>query len=783
MKKPFILRSSIVALCAVTLATPSLVAALNDTFDSPGPAATITIVPGGQGLGPTIMQDPSNLANNILHLLNGENSQNNHYTYDQTDPGLFDTITASFDFRVTAGTAGLADGLGFMLIPTANFGVSGDGPSPTAEEPNVPGTFGLGIDVYQNINNVSVHWNNVQVNELNTNYAVDFRNNLVFNNIQVVLQRVGNGTNATVTMINDSLGFFGPPGTPVKVMETVMPNMLPYDHRVHFAARTGGENMNVDVDNVKMDYATPFVNTLPVAPTGHLFQDFDSAGATGYRAVQAATSNGTTFRPGPLIKAAEPGTNGAFLRIANDNVEGQNNRVVFDHAMDGGTSNMGEMLSFDIRFNSTDQPADGLGLLFLRTRDPNSGASNFDNDGIPSSEEPNHPNMLGIGFDVYPNGAPDVAPAVSLHWNGNTLTNAALPAELALGQFHRVQVLREPTASGLNVTVTAIPDVNGVAGAPVTLIDHFFVNGATNYDYRVEMSGRTGGANADHDIDNLVTSQIQRPQLATTQANFSPATGSGWKAFAFGVGAAPEVKNEFGLNGNFLRLTHDAVNGQANAVAFDTQLDGSLTGKTRITADLNFRMNSPSGGPADGMSFMLIPTATFGNTGAGAAATPGFVAEEPNVPGTFGVGLDVYDPVLVPFNEASLHWDGAPALDSNFLPYATNIDPSLIDLDSGAFHHLHLELTQDTLGVLVSLIFTPDIFGIPGSEVTIFDNVLVAGMSLFDYRVELAARTGGLDMNIDIDDLLLQTTAIPEPSSAALLGLGALFLARRRRRS
>jgi hypothetical protein len=709
--------------------------------------------------------------NNILHFLDGVNGQSNHYSYELSDPGAYETIQGSFDFRILPGTAGLADGLGLVLIPTA-LDPTGDGPNPLAEKPDLAGAFGLGIDVYPGINNVSTHFGTI-VGEVNPNYAVSFRDNLVFNRVLFTLQRVGNATNATVSLISDSLGTT--PGLPVKIMETVIPNMLPYENRVQFGGRTGGENLKADIDNLNVAYSNPYTGGLPAAPTGHTYQDFDSTGTTSYRAVQAAAPNGTVFRPGPLIKAPDAGSNGSFLRIVNDGVEGQSNRVVFDHSIDSGASNMTEIVRLDLRFNSTDQPADGLGLLFLATRDP-FGTAHMTSNGIDSSEEPNHPNMLGIGFDVYDNSTPeipDVAPGVSLHWNGSTLTNVPLPPSFALNQFHRVEVTRETLPTGLNVTVTGIPNINGVPGAPVTLIDHFFVEGASNYDYRLQLSGRTGGANADHDIDNIVTSQITKAPLARTQSNFDQATGSAWKGYVFETGAGPDVRNDLDTNGNYLRLAYDTVNGQRNAVAFDKQVDGSLNGRTKVTADVDFRATNTDGfQAADGFSLLIIPTATFGDTGPGAASTPNFIAEKPNVAGVFGIGFDVYNGPGQTINEATVHWNNGQVA-------SMNIDPFQLDLLAGVFHHLHLELEDTDLGTLVDLILTPDFLGAPGVPVVVFEDLLVSGMDLYDYRFEMAARTGGLNLGVDIDNVLVQT--IPEPSTATLLGLGALLIGRRRR--
>jgi hypothetical protein len=120
--------------------------------------------------------------------------------------------------------------------------------------------------------------------------------------------------------------------------------------------------------------------------------------------------------------------------------------------------------------------------------------------------------------------------------------------------------------------------------------------------------------------------------------------------------------------------------------------------------------------------------------------------------------------------------------DINPAPTVSFRDNGVIDLDSGGFHHLHLELRKADLGMLLDLVLTPDVFGVPGTPVTVFDDLMVPNMTdLYDYRVEFAARSGGLNMSVDIDNMLAQT--VPEPASAALLGIGATLLAARRRRS
>ena len=529
--------------------------------------------------------------------------------------------------------------------------------------------------MYDGINNISTHFNNAQMTEVDTRPfpGLDFRAdplNPLFHRVQIELDRVGNGTKATVTLTPDSLN--ATPGTPVKITETLIPNMLPYEYRVQLLGRTGGLNMIADIDNINVASSGPAFDpaSLPQAPAeaaGHLYQDFDSTGTTFYRAVQQANSAPDNFLPGPLIKPAEANnaTDGHFLRLVNDNVAGQNNRIIFNRARDGGASNSTEVLEFDLRFNNaTGVPADGLGLLFAPTIDPNTLADVTNGNGFDIAEEANLLGALGVGFDVYPNGAPDMLPAVSLHWNGSSVFEQPLPAEFALGSFHKMQVIRESVAGGLNVSVIGIPNTNGAAGAPVTLIDKFFVEGAVNYDHRVQFTGRTGGENADHDLDNIRSSQIGRAPAPTTRANFAIGTlDAPYKAYSLGDGAGAKISNDMidAPNGDFLRLAHDGSNGQSNTLSFDKQLDGSINGATSVRGEFTFRVASPTDQPADGFSMILTPTELYGDSGVGGPTAAGFIAEKPNVPGALAIGFDLYSDQGARFNEVTAHWDGVLA--------------------------------------------------------------------------------------------------------------------------
>ena len=146
-----------------------------------------------------------------------------------------------------------------------------------------------------------------------------------------------------------------------------------------------------------------------------------------------------------------------------------------------------------------------------------------------------------------------------------------------------------------------------------------------------------------------------------------------------------------------------------------------------------------------GLSFLLLPTSTFGTTGAGTSLND--FMDEPAVSGAFSIDLLMHPTAFI--NNVAAYWN------SNLLARSF-ISPTNIDLDGGAFHHAHFDLTSSHGGATVNLTLTRDIFGTPGAPVAVFSDFYVPGLSPGDVRVELAGRAGELNLSVDLDNLNVQ---------------------------
>lgn len=182
--------------------------------------------------------------------------QNNSISFARTDPGAFCDIVAEFDFRMTP-VVGRADGMGFALLNTANWGAGGpvapQAPWFVAEEPNFAGSVGVGFDLYQsndigdvNNNHISIHFNGIRLQDFNAG-SIDLGGGAFIHarieihagdatpNVDVILTPTGGSSVALVT-------------------DFPVPGLKPYEGRVWFGGRSGGESAHHDLDNVNVTF-------------------------------------------------------------------------------------------------------------------------------------------------------------------------------------------------------------------------------------------------------------------------------------------------------------------------------------------------------------------------------------------------------------------------------------------------------------------------------------------------------------------------------------------------
>jgi hypothetical protein len=179
----------------------------------------------------------------------------NSIAFDTTATGTRDLIVADFDFRLTPqSVTSRGDGFGFALARTAVFGVSGP-LGGEAEEPDLDGSLGVGFDIHQgpgeiSPSHVSVHWNAAKLAEFDVTHAIDLANGH-FNHARIIV-RPGH-VPPDVTVIVTPCG-----SPPITVVDRfVVAGMVPYESRVHFMARSGGQAALHDLDNVSVQFLGP----------------------------------------------------------------------------------------------------------------------------------------------------------------------------------------------------------------------------------------------------------------------------------------------------------------------------------------------------------------------------------------------------------------------------------------------------------------------------------------------------------------------------------------------
>jgi hypothetical protein len=240
MQKQLLSPVGLVALFALVVGATAQAAPIAFTQFGPVPPPSITTTGGWNG--------------GYINLTQEVNSQNNQAAFPQVVTGSYEQLKIGFDFRISAGQGGGADGIGLVYAESTAHGATG----PTAsfsEEANLANSFGVGFDTFNNAdlgdggeNTVSLHWNGAAVASTSIDGSAlgTFENGQV-HHATVWVTPVGGGSNVSVEIkrLSDNV-------TINPYSNTFVAGVGTYDGRMVFNARTGGANSAQDIDNIEL---------------------------------------------------------------------------------------------------------------------------------------------------------------------------------------------------------------------------------------------------------------------------------------------------------------------------------------------------------------------------------------------------------------------------------------------------------------------------------------------------------------------------------------------------
>lgn len=420
---------------------------------------------------------------NVLRLTDGGAGEAVRVAFDQTcaltDPiyGPAPVVFIDLDLRA-APSSGQADGIGLILLRTADYGSSGVGGLPAfTEEPNITSAagpnFGVGFDVYPNAgdpnnNHVSLHYGSTLTQN---NVPFDFSTTR-FHHAQVrIAFRVPlTGADVTVVMQENSLGMDAVvSGSPVTVIDNYyVAGLTPYDYRIAFSGRTGGQTATQELDNIYV-----LNGTAGFAHGGDMRGADATFGLVGNG--QLRTDNGGAVYQEWLN-----------LTGSANNQKGSGWKTVKQEVKHGFTT--------DFQWRVDRQVAGGAdGLAFVVH---NNGLSENPGEGGPGA------NALSVVFDTYTGSELYVKDGGTVLYSANLATLGfdfnSNPMNLQYEGRYNVHI--DYAFGRLNVYLDNVRVVDALA---VTLDG--LANGPavdTEGKAYVGFSGRTGGAAENHDVLN-----------------------------------------------------------------------------------------------------------------------------------------------------------------------------------------------------------------------------------------------------------------------------------------
>ena len=197
-----------------------------------------------------------------------------------------------------------------------------------------------------------------------------------------------------------------------------------------------------------------------------------------------------------------------------------------------------------------------------------------------------------------------------------------------------------------------------------------------------------------------------------------------------------------GPTGSYYHLLDGGEGDAGNYLSFDAPSD--TTGWKSVKFSMDYRVDRMS---ADGWSIAFLDIPTHGPTAAVRAGAGGFgdAEERGQFSNSIGIGFRTFNGT-----NAQVTYDGVESPDT---PY---------DQQQGDWGSLEVTLEKNAAGdVLVGATLYPEL-GLLGVGRQVFNNYLLQDVSLEEFRVQIAGRTGGVSMDLDVDNIELDVSFVAE---------------------
>jgi galactose oxidase-like protein/Calx-beta domain-containing protein/Kelch motif protein len=243
---------------------------IDQDFDNPGTGSSYEKHQFATLPEPTEMPGGPTPDGNLLRLVTVDPSNMNTVVFSDVMPAT-NVVVADFDFRITPGNAvispnrGRADGFSFTLLNTTN-----DPGLAATEEPNFPGSLGIGFDIYRNTDlgdigndnilgnfsdSISVHFDGTTIKQYDATNIVDLAGGRWIH-ARIILRPGGGFSDVRIILTPQDCN-------PVDITKRPLfiRGFVPYEGRVLFGARSGpaspegnANTANFDLDNIKAQF-------------------------------------------------------------------------------------------------------------------------------------------------------------------------------------------------------------------------------------------------------------------------------------------------------------------------------------------------------------------------------------------------------------------------------------------------------------------------------------------------------------------------------------------------